>query len=44
MKQIILDTINDLCRDFVFYNRKEDEELSGEQLETAVKNGIITID
>lgn len=44
MKQIILDTIGDLCSDFVFYDRKEDEELSIEQLKEAVNSGEITID
>ena len=44
MKQTILDTINDLCSSFLYYDRKEDEELSVEQLNLAVKNGDITID
>lgn len=43
-KQIIFDTISDLVADFVFYDRKEDEELSSKQLENAIKNKIITID
>ncbi len=44
MKQIILGTIEDLCSDFLYYDRKEDEELSMEQLNEAVKNKEITID
>jgi predicted RNA-binding protein associated with RNAse of E/G family len=44
MKQTILDTISDLCIDFLFYDRKEDEQLSSDQLEEAVKSGEITID
>lgn len=44
MKKIILDTIGDLCSDFVFYDRKEDEELSIEQLKEAVNSGETTID
>jgi hypothetical protein len=44
MKQTILDTISDLCSDFLYYDRKEDEDLTMEQLDEAVKNGEITID
>ncbi len=44
MKQIILDHISDLCSNFLYYDRKESENLSMEQLNAAVKNGEITID
>jgi len=44
MKQIILNTITDLCSNFLYYDRKEDEDLSVEDLEEAVENGTITID
>ncbi|WP_430611536.1 hypothetical protein [Flavobacterium sp. JP2137] len=44
MKQKILDTISDLCMDFLYYDRKNCEELSIEQMNEAVKNGEITID
>jgi len=44
MKQTILDTISDLCSDFLYYDRKEDEDLTMEQLNEAVKQGEITID
>ncbi len=44
MKQKILGTISDLCSNFLYYDRKEDEELSTEQLNEAVKNGEVTID
>jgi hypothetical protein len=44
MKQNILDTISDLCSDFLNYDRKEDETLTTEQLIEAVQNGEITID
>jgi hypothetical protein len=44
MKQVILDTINDLAMDFLYYDRKEDEELSQEQLIMAVSKGEITVD
>jgi hypothetical protein len=44
MKQKILDAIDDLCSNFLYYDRKEDEDLSSEQLEQAVKKGDITIE
>ena len=44
MKQTILNTISDLCSDFLYYDRKEDEDLTMEQLNEAVRNGEITID
>lgn len=44
MKQTILNTISDLVSAFVYYDRKEDETLSMEQLNEAVESGIITID
>ncbi len=44
MKQTILDTVKDLCSDFLYYGRKEDEELSEEQLKKALKDGVVTID
>jgi hypothetical protein len=44
MKEKILDTIDDLCSDFLYYDRKNDEDLSFEQMDEAVKNGEITIE
>ena len=44
MKQQILNTISDLCSDFLYYDRKEDEDLSMEQLNQAVNSCEITID
>jgi hypothetical protein len=44
MKQTILATVSDLCADFLYYDRKEDEELSAGDLERAVESGEITID
>lgn len=44
MKQTILNTIRDLCSNFLYYDRKVDEELSMEQLNEAVKSGEITVD
>lgn len=44
MKENIINTIKDLCSDFLFYDRKEDEQLSSNDLINAVKTGEITID
>ena len=44
VKQLILDVIEDLCLDFVFYDRKEDEDLSVKKLNKAVEDRIITVD
>lgn len=44
MKEIILSAITDLTSCFLYYDRKEDEDLSSEDIEDAVENGIITID
>lgn len=43
MKKIILLTIQDLCSDFLYYDRKEDETLSVMDLRNAVNSGEITI-
>lgn len=44
MKETILNTVKDLCANFLYYDRKEDEDLSADDLEEAVKNGTVTID
>ncbi len=44
VKQLILNAIEDLCSNFVFYDRKEDEDLSVEKLNKAVEDRIITVD
>jgi len=43
MKELILNHIEDLVSDFVYYDRKEDEDLSMEQLKNAVKSGEVTV-
>ena len=43
VKQLILDAIEDLCSNFVFYDRKEDEDLSINKLNKSVKDRIITV-
>jgi predicted RNA-binding protein associated with RNAse of E/G family len=44
MKLQILDTISDLCTDFLYYDRKEDENLPVGEIERAVKSGEITVE
>lgn len=44
MKKLILATISDLCSNFLYYDRKDDEDLTMEQLNEAVASGEITID
>ena len=43
-KKLIINTIRDLCSDFLFYDRKEDDELTMDVLNKAVSEGVITID
>lgn len=43
-KQVIIDTISDLCMDFLFYDRKNDEDLSFDEMEMTVIVGEITVD
>jgi hypothetical protein len=44
MKLIIINTVKDLCSNFLYYDRKEDEELSAEDLQNAINSGEITIE
>ena len=44
MKQRILLIIDDLVINFVYYDQKEDEDLTGQQLYGAFNLGEITID
>lgn len=43
-KQLILNTIDDLCRDFLYYDRKQDEDLSVQDITDAIETGTITVD
>lgn len=43
-RKCIFDTIEDLCGDFLYYDRKEDEELTTDQLEDAVDKKIVTVE
>lgn len=44
IRQVILNTVEDLCSGFLYYDRKEDEELSSIQLNEAIASGQITVD
>lgn len=44
MDEIILNTITDLVSKFMYYDRKEDEELPVDAIENAIRNGEITLD
>lgn len=43
-RQLIIDTIDDLVSSFLYYDRKEDEDLPRDEIEDAVKSGEITVD
>ena len=44
LRQTIMTTVDDLVRDFVYYDRKEDDELSAADLESAISCGQVTVD
>lgn len=43
-RKIILDTIEDLMSNFLFYDRKEDERLGVGEIEQNISEGNISID
>lgn len=43
-KQDILDIVTDLVSDFLFYDRKEDEECALGAIEKCVADGVLTIE
>jgi len=43
-RQNILDEISDRVSDFLYYRRKEDEELGVGEIEEAIQQGEITVD
>lgn len=43
IKELIKNTIKDLVADFLYYDRKEDEELGVEMIENAVEDSIVTV-
>ena len=42
IKQEIINTIDDLASNFLYYDRKEDEDLPKGAIEEAIKSGEIT--
>lgn len=42
-KELILTTVDDLVADFLYYDRKEDEELPRNSIEEAIANKEITV-
>ncbi len=42
MKQEILNTVDDLVSSFLYYDRKEDEDLPLGKIEKAINDGTIT--
>jgi hypothetical protein len=44
MKEKIINTIKDLCSDFLYYDRIEDDELDEHDLIEAVEDGTVTIE
>lgn len=43
LKTLILAHVSDLVSDFLYYDRKEDEELDRDTLDRAFRDGTITI-
>ncbi len=43
-KQLILDSVSDLAKNLVDYDRRDDEELPRGEIEKAVAEGEITMD
>lgn len=44
MKELILDSVSDLVLDWLYYLRKEDDELPVGAIEQAIEDGVITVD
>ena len=44
MKILIKNTLTDLMSNFLYYDRKEDDELGVDDIDKAINNGIISID
>ena len=43
-KETVLETVDDLVSDFLYYDRKEDEDLPRGKIEAMVSRGEITVD
>lgn len=44
IKELILINVRDLVTNFLYYDRKEDEELEYGEIEKAIKEGTITFE
>ena len=44
LRDTILNTARDCASNFIYYDRKEDEDLSADQLRDAVEHGVVTVD
>lgn len=44
LKKRILDTLDDLMSNFLYYDRKEDCDLEVGDIERAIEEGVITVD
>lgn len=44
MKEEIIKTVKDLVTDFLYYDRKDDEDLGVNAIQTAIKDGFISSD
>lgn len=44
MKQLILNKIDDMVSNLLYYDRKEDEDLPREAIEKAISNNEITVE
>jgi hypothetical protein len=43
VKETIFDTVDDLVSDFLYYDRKEDDQLSRDVLESMIASGEVTV-
>jgi hypothetical protein len=43
-KNVIMDAVEDLVADFLYYDRKEDEDLKFGDIELAIKEGVVSVD
>ena len=44
LKAVILGTVEDLVSNFLYYDRKEDEDLPIGAIEDAVKRGVVSVE
>jgi hypothetical protein len=44
LAELIFDTLDDVVSKFIYYDRKEDEDLPVGAIEQAIKDGVLTVD